>query len=317
MGNNILYNVYSDYLKKKYGTKVYKLPVGLPVTCPNRDGQCGDGGCTFCGEIGAGYENLPAEMTVAEQIKVNMAHIAPKYKAEKFIAYFQNFSNTYLEIDKLKSYLEEACQKDVVAIALATRPDCVNEEYLKMLQKLKKEKNIDIIIELGLQTVNYHSLRKVNRGHSLAEFIDAVLRIKQYQLEVCVHLILNFPWDDLNDVIENAKILSSLKVDQVKLHALYIVKNTKMAEQYVNGELTLIDKDEYKERVITFLEYLAKDIVVQRLIGRAPESNTLFSNWKTGWWKIRDEITKTMQERGCYQGRLCDYLNGKAVQRFL
>ena len=317
MGNNILYNVYSDYLKKKYGTKVYKLPVGLPVTCPNRDGQCGAGGCTFCGEIGAGYENLPAEMTVAEQIKVNMAHIAPKYKAEKFIAYFQNFSNTYLEIDKLKSYLEEACQKDVVAIALATRPDCVNEEYLKMLQKLKKEKNIDIIIELGLQTVNYHSLRKVNRGHSLAEFIDAVLRIKQYQLEVCVHLILNFPWDDLNDVIENAKILSSLKVDQVKLHALYIVKNTKMAEQYVNGELTLIDKDEYKERVITFLEYLAKDIVVQRLIGRAPESNTLFSNWKTGWWKIRDDITKTMQERGCYQGRLCDYLNGKAVQRFL
>ncbi len=317
MGNNILYNVYSDYLKKKYGTKVYKLPVGLPVTCPNRDGQCGDGGCTFCGEIGAGYENLPAEMTVAEQIKVNMAHIAPKYKAEKFIAYFQNFSNTYLEIDKLKSYLEEACQKDVVAIALATRPDCVNEEYLKMLQKFKKEKNIDIIIELGLQTVNYHSLRKVNRGHSLAEFIDAVLRIKQYQLEVCVHLILNFPWDDLNDVIENAKILSSLKVDQVKLHALYIVKNTKMAEQYVNGELTLIDKDEYKERVITFLEYLAKDIVMQRLIGREPESNTLFSNWKTGWWKIRDEITKTMQERGCYQGRLCDYLNGKAVQRFL
>lgn len=317
MGNNILYNVYSDYLKKKYGTKVYKLPVGLPVTCPNRDGQCGAGGCTFCGEIGAGYENLPAEMTVAEQIKVNMAHIAPKYKAEKFIAYFQNFSNTYLEIDKLKSYLEEACQKDVVAIALATRPDCVNEEYLKMLQKFKKEKNIDIIIELGLQTVNYHSLRKVNRGHSLAEFIDAVLRIKQYQLEVCVHLILNFPWDDLNDVIENAKILSSLKVDQVKLHALYIVKNTKMAEQYINGELTLIDKDEYKERVITFLEYLAKDIVVQRLIGRAPESNTLFSNWKTGWWKIRDDITKTMQERGCYQGRLCDYLNGKAVQRFL
>lgn len=317
MGNNILYNVYSDYLKKKYGTKVYKLPVGLPVTCPNRDGQCGAGGCTFCGEIGAGYENLPAEMTVAEQIKVNMAHIAPKYKAEKFIAYFQNFSNTYLEIDKLKSYLEEACQKDVVAIALATRPDCVNEEYLKMLQKFKKEKNIDIIIELGLQTVNYHSLRKVNRGHSLAEFIDAVLRIKQYQIEVCVHLILNFPWDDLNDVIENAKILSSLKVDQVKLHALYIVKNTKMAEQYVNGELTLIDKDEYKERVISFLEYLAKDIVVQRLIGRAPESNTLFSNWKTGWWKIRDDITKTMQERGCYQGRLCDYLNGKAVQRFL
>lgn len=110
MGNNILYNVYSDYLKKKYGTKVYKLPVGLAVTCPNRDGQCGAGGCTFCGEIGAGYENLPAEMTVAEQIKVNMAHIAPKYKAEKFIAYFQNFSNTYLEIDMLLLNNFSTCQ---------------------------------------------------------------------------------------------------------------------------------------------------------------------------------------------------------------
>ena len=318
MENNILYNVYSDYLKNRYGTKVYKLPVGLPVTCPNRDGNCGDGGCTFCGEIGAGYENLPADMTVREQIQVNKAHIAPKYKAEKFIAYFQNFSNTYLEIAKLKGYLEEAADhEDVVAIALATRPDCVNEEYLTMLKEFKEETSVDIMIELGLQTVNYHSLKKVNRGHTLAEFIDSVLRIKKYGLEICAHLILNFPWDDMDDVIENAKILSALNIDQVKLHALYIVKNTKMAEQYIKGELKLIDKDEYMERVITFLEYLSKDIVVQRLIGRAPESNTLFSNWKTGWWKIRDDITKTMEERECYQGRLCDYLNGKAVKRFL
>lgn len=313
----MLYNVYSDYLKKRYGEKVYKLPIGLPVTCPNRDGVCGTGGCTFCGEIGAGYENLPVEMTVNEQLLANKAHITSKYKAEKFIAYFQNFSNTYLPVPQLKAYIEDACHDDVVGVALATRPDCIHDAHLQMLRELKKERGIDISIELGLQSVNYHSLIKVKRGHTLAEFIDAVRRIQQYEMETCAHLILNLPWDDQIDVIENAKILSAMQVDQVKLHALYIVKETELAQQYTAGELELISKEEYMERVITFLEYLDVRIVVQRLIGRAPESNTLFSNWKTGWWKIRDTIIQRMEDRGAYQGRLCQYLNGPAVRHFL
>lgn len=313
----MIYNAYSDDLKKRYGEKVYKLPVGLPLTCPNRDGVCGVSGCTFCGEIGAGYENLPADMTVTEQINANRAHISPKYKAEKFIAYFQNFSNTYLPVEKLRCYLEEACQDDIVGIAIATRPDCIHDDYLAMMKEVKEKYQIDISIELGLQSVNYHSLIKVNRGHTLAEYIDAVMRIKKYDLAICTHLILNLPWDDMTDVIENAKMMSALQMNQVKLHALYIVKETKMAREYEAGDIQLISKEEYMERVITFLEYLDDKIVVQRLIGRAPESNTLFSNWQTGWWKIRDTILKTMQERGTYQGRLCNYLNGSAVRRFV
>lgn len=311
------YNVYSEYLKQRYGEKVYKLPVSLPVTCPNRDGTCGDGGCVFCGEIGAGYENLPASMTVEMQIAANRVHIAAKYKAKKFIPYFQNFSNTYLPIQELKKYLYEACQEDVVSIALATRPDCVNDQYLEMLAEVNQLKKVDISIELGLQTVNYHSLKKVNRGHSLAEFLDAVLRIKRYNLEVCSHMILNLPWDDEIDVIESAKILSAMGVDQVKLHALYIVKDTTMAAWYEKDEISLITKDEYIERVVTFLEYLHPNIVVQRLIGRAPEKNTLFTNWQTGWWKIRDEIDHTLLERDIWQGKRCNYLNGSAVRKFL
>lgn len=313
----MIYNAYSDDLKKRYGEKVYKLPVGLPLTCPNRDGVCGVSGCTFCGEIGTGYENLPADMTVTEQINANRAHISPKYKAEKFIAYFQNFSNTYLPVEKLRCYLEEACQDDIVGIAIATRPDCIHDDYLAMMKEVKEKYQIDISIELGLQSVNYHSLIKVNRGHTLAEYIDAVMRIKKYDLAICTHLILNLPWDDMTDVIENAKMMSALQMNQVKLHALYIVKETKMAREYEAGGIQLISKEEYMERVITFLEYLDDKIVVQRLIGRAPESNTLFSNWQTGWWKIRDTILKTMQERGTYQGRLCNYLNGSAVRRFV
>lgn len=313
----MVYNVFSDYLKNRYGEKVYKLPVGLPLTCPNRDGSCGHDGCTFCGEIGAGYENLPAEMTVTQQLDANKAHIIPKYKAKKFIPYFQNFSNTYLPVEQLEKYAIEACQEDVVALYIATRPDCIHDEYLAMLQKIKAEKKIDICLELGLQSVNYHSLQKINRGHTLAEFIDATLRIKRYGLESCAHLILNLPWDDMTDVVEAAKILSALQVDQVKLHALYIVKGTKMASEYERGELDLISCEEYQSRVINFLEHLHKDIVVQRLIGRAPEANTLFSNWHTGWWKIRDTMIKTMEDNGQYQGRLCDYLNGRAVRKFV
>lgn len=311
------YNVYSDYLRQRYGEKVYKLPVSLPVTCPNRDGSCGKGGCVFCGEIGAGYENLPASMTVEMQIAANRIHIAAKYKAKKFIPYFQNFSNTYLPILQLEQYMNEACQEDVVSIALATRPDCVNDRYLEMLAEFSQSKKVDISIELGLQTVNYHSLKQINRGHTLAEFLDAVLRIKRYKLEVCAHIILNLPWDNELDVVENAKILSAMGVDQVKLHALYIVKNTLMADWYQNDQIALITKEEYIERVVTFLEYLHPDIVVQRLIGRAPEKNTLFTNWQTGWWKIRDEIEKILLDRDTRQGKYCNYLNGSAVQKFL
>jgi len=311
------YNAYSEYLRQRYGEKVYKLPVSLPVTCPNRDGSCGVQGCVFCGAIGAGYENLPASMTVTTQINANREHIAPKYKARKFIPYFQNFSNTYLPIKKLEAYIREACQPDVVGIALATRPDCINDEYLKMLAQIKEDFSVDISIELGLQTVNYHSLIKINRGHTLAEFVDAVLRIKRYQLETCAHLILNLPWDQMDDVIENAKFVSALEIEQVKLHALYIVKGTIMAEWYEKGELQIISQEEYVDRVVTFLEYLHPDITIQRLIGRAPEKNTLFTNWQTGWWKIRDAIEERLLMKDIYQGKRCDYLNGKEVKKFL
>lgn len=311
------YYSYSDYLRNQFGVKVYKLPVSLPVTCPNRDGTCGSDGCVFCGEIGAGYENLPASVTVAQQIETNMAHIKPKYKAEKFIAYFQNFSNTYLPVEKLRSHLIEACRPDVVGIALATRPDCIHEEYLTMLAEVAAAHQVDISIEMGLQTVNYHTLEKVNRGHGLAEFIDAVQRIKKYGFSICVHMILNLPWDNDLDAIEGARILSALGVEQVKLHALYIVKGTALADWYEQGRVELISMENYMERVILFLEHLHKDIAVQRLIGRAPASNTLFTNWQTGWWKIRDGIIAEMVERDTWQGKKCTYLHGPAVRKFL
>lgn len=310
-----VYNVYSKYLKEKFGEKVYKLPISLPLTCPNRDGCLGSGGCIYCGEEGGSFENLSNTLSVKEQLKSNMEYIRSRYKANKFISYFQSFTNTYLPLEDFKRYIEESIVDNIVGISISTRPDCVNDEYLEFLSNIKDKRNLDITMELGLQTVNYHTLKTINRGHSLAEFIDAVIRNKRYNIRTCVHLILNLPWDNIDDVIENAKILSALGVEEVKLHALYVVENTKLGIMYKENKVKMVSKEEYIERVITFLEYLHEDILIQRIIGRAPEENTLFVNWNESWWKIRDEIVDEMVKRNTRQGMKCDYLNGKAIKR--
>lgn len=297
-----LYNEYSNFLKNKYKEKVYKLPVNIPCTCPNRDGTIGYGGCTFCAEVGTGFEMLENTMSVKEQIKTNMEYISKKYKAKKFIAYFQNYTNTYLKFENFKNYISEAIMENIVEISISTRPDCIGDEYLEFLYEISNLHKINISIELGLQTVNYHTLIDINRGHTLAEFIDAVLRIKKFGFEICTHVILNLPDDNIIDTIETAKILSVLKIDQVKVHSLYIMKNTKMGILYKNKEITVIDEEDYVERVITFLEYLDKDIVVQRLVGRAPKEDSLFVNWGMSWWKIKDDILEKMEKEERYQG---------------
>lgn len=298
-----LYNEYSQYLKLKYGEKVYKLPVNISCTCPNRDGTLGYGGCTFCADVGTGFEMLDNSLSVKEQLKQNMEYISKKYKANKFIAYFQNYTNTYMDMEKFKNYINDALMDNIVEIAISTRPDCISEDKLKFLYEIQNKYNVNISIELGLQTVNYHTLKTINRGHTLAEFIDAVLRIKKYNFEICTHIILNLPNDDIIDTIETAKILSVLKVDQVKIHSLYIMDNTEMGRLYKNKEITVISKDEYVERVVVFLEHLNEDIVVQRLAGRAPKENSLFVNWGMSWWRIKDEILCKMESEKRYQGK--------------
>ncbi|NHM27842.1 TIGR01212 family radical SAM protein [Desulfofundulus sp. TPOSR] len=317
--NQLRYRVYSEFLKEKFGGKVYKLPINLPGTCPNRDGTISTGGCIFCDEEGAGFECLPSSLSVEEQLATNRGFFRKRYKADKFIAYFQAFTNTYLPFERFREYvLAAAAGEDMVGISISTRPDCINDLYLDFLAEVGREKNLVMDIELGLQTVNYHSLLRVNRGHTLAEFIDAVQRIKKRELEICVHLILNLPWDDMLDVIENAKILSALQVQYVKLHSLYVVRDTVLGEMYQRGEFAIIPMEEYVDRVVTFLEYLHPDIVIQRLVGRGPYDRVLFSNWGVSWWQVKQRIEARLEELNTCQGRLCDYLNGPALRkRFL
>lgn len=292
----------SDYYKGKYKEKVYKLPIKLSLTCPNRDGACGYGGCIYCSDAGGSFENLPTSLTVKDQLVKNMSYISKRYKANKFIAYFQNFSNTYMDLDTFKEMVEASEKDNIVGISIATRSDCITEDKLLFLKEWHKKTNIDITIELGLQTANYKTLKILNRGESLADFIEACTLINRYGFRISTHVILALPWDDIDDTIETARILNALNVKEVKIHSLFIVKNTKLAKMYENGEVSLKTKEDYQKNVIEFLRYISPDCAIGRLVGRAPKEDTIFCNWDRSWWLIRDEIIEYMEDNQIKQG---------------
>lgn len=309
------YNRYSEHLVEKFGEKVYKLPVNLPGTCPNRDGRLGVGGCIFCDNQGSGFDCLPNTVSIRGQLEENKVFFRKRFNAKKFIVYFQAFTNTYLQLDLFKeNILESVGVEDLVGLSVSTRPDCINDRYLDFLSEIKESQNLDINIELGLQTVNYHTLNRINRGHTLAEFIDAVLRIKKHGFETCAHLILNLPWDVMDDVTENAKLLSALGVEYVKLHSLYVVRGTALGDMYEKGEIEIIPLDDYVDRVAEFLDHLDPAMVIQRLVGKGPRADLLFCNWGLSWWLVKQRIEDNLLKKGIYQGRRFDYLNGKAVK---
>ncbi len=220
-----------------------------------------------------------------------------------------------MPLDIFQKYMLEASKvPDIVEIAISTRPDCIREDYLDVLNRIRETTGIQITIELGLQTVNYHTLKRISRGHTLAEYIDAVLRISRYGYDICTHVILNLPGDEMDDSIETAKILSALPVQIVKAHSLYIAKDTRLCDDYENGTISLCEKEEYLNRLIAFLEHLNPDIAVERLFSRIPEKDAVFCNWNTSWWKLRDELLLKMEEQNSFQGKKLNYLDGAALR---
>lgn len=308
------YKSYSKYLKDNYGEKVYKLPIKLKLTCPNRDGRLSCGGCIYCSEEGGSFENNSDELSISEQLEKDREIMEKKYKAHKFIAYFQSYSNTYMPLADFEKAIKEAASfEGVVAISISTRPDCINERHLDILKEVEKNYGLDIIIELGLQTSNNKTLRIINRQHGVSDFVRACILIKKYGFRICSHVILALPWDEKEDVIETAKLISILGVDEVKIHSLYIPKKTKLSRMYENKEVILKSLDDYVEEVVLFLSYLGENILVQRLVGRMPEKNTVFCNWSTSHWKIQEMILEKLEKEDVYQGCKTSYIWGIMV----
>ena len=293
---------FNDFFRQYFSGKSVKLSLDGGFSCPNRDGRLSNIGCIFCSDEGSGEFAGSKNFSIAEQIDSQKIFLEKKWKAKNYIAYFQNFTNTYMPFEDFKRVIEESLIEGVVGISISTRPDYLPKRHLDYLEELNK--NYFVTVEIGLQTPNYHSLKKLNRGHGLSEFIDAALKLKKRNLNVCTHIIIGLPWDDDLDILECAKILNVLGIDEVKIHALYILKDTALGKMYERGEIEPISLDDYKKKVILFLRNLKDDIIVERIIGRAPYENSLFCNWNTSWWKIRDDIINVMHENGYTQGDL-------------
>ncbi len=309
----MLYTKLSDKLRQKYGSKVYKIPISIFTTCPVIDGTLSKEGCWFCGSKGAGYENHHHSVPINEQIENNLNIFVNKYKAEKFILYFQNFTNTYIPLKKFKENIIEGLKSldNVVGISISTRPDCIEKEYLDFLKDISSEYNIDIIIELGLQSVNNNTLKKLNRGHTLSDYIKSALQVKSYGFSLTTHIIASLPFDEEEDLIEAGKLVSILKVDTVKLHSLYIEKGTVFGDMYEKGEVKMISMEDFIKRVSLFIYHLDKDIAIERLVSRVPVSeDLLFLNWDRSHWVIGDMILSYMEENHIYQGKYyCEKVN--------
>ncbi len=298
------YYKFSTYLNDLYGQKVYKIPVNVEGTCPNRDHSKGKGGCTFCSLKALAKDMIEEQKSVREQVEINKQYIGNKYKAKKFIIYFQNYTSTYLEEELLERKIISSIDSDVVEVCLSTRPDCISDSYIDMLARIRENYKVNITVELGLQSVNDRTLEFINRQHTVSDYVDAVIRLKKRNFIVGTHLIVNLPGDDFDDFVKSAYLLNELGVDRVKLHSLFISKDTVMGEQYLRGDFEIISIEEYISRVVEFVKRLNPDITIERFFSRSDSSDVVFCNWSRSWRYLKNKLDSVLDDMDVTQGDL-------------
>ncbi len=296
------YYTYKQYLINKFNDKTYKLPIQIPVTCPNRDGTISHEGCYFCSEKGTGFEAYSSMVPISKQLEMAKEKVVKRYKAKKFIAYFQNYTNTYLPVNTLLTYLEEAAKENICGLDIATRPDCLTTDYLDSIKEFNNKHNLEITFEIGLQIANDKILDKVNRGHSVYDYVNSIKLIKSYGFPVCTHIILNLPETTMDDVYNTVKLMNELQIDIIKLHSLYIAKDSVYGKMYENDMIKISTQEDYIDRVVEFIIHLNPKSAISRLVSRIPKEDGIFSNWDQSWWKIYNEIINRLEEEQLTQG---------------
>ncbi len=298
------YRDFNSYLKEIFGERVQKISLDAGLGCPNRDGTISKNGCIFCNGRGSGTGALiNSGVSIEDQIERDRQYLQKRYKAKKFIAYFQSFSNTYAPLQQLKSLYNRALsQKGIVGLSVATRPDCVDKEILELLQSYLCD--YQVWIEYGLQSAHDETLKRINRGHDVACFERGVIMAHECGLNICAHIILGLPGETREMMLHTARFLSRLPIQAVKIHLLYIVKGTPVAELYEKGEIRCLEREEYVDLVVDFLERLSPDTVIQRLTGDPVKSELVAPNWAKEKLKNLNLIKETLERRGTWQGRL-------------
>jgi len=295
------YNAFSEELKKVFGCRVQRLSVDAGFTCPNRDGSVGTDGCIFCGGKGSGSFGILQGAGVADQLEHAKEVMVRKYKAARFIAYFQSYSNTYAPLDRLRSLYDEALAvPDVVGLIVGTRPDCLPEETLDLLASYARR--CYFWLELGLQSPLDRTLDAIGRGHDIASFTAAVAGCRKRGIRVCAHVILGLPGESRQEMLSGAEFLNRSGVGGVKIHLLHVMRGTRLADRYLAGEVRMLDRDEYVGLACDFLERLDPGIVVQRLTGDGNRQDLIAPLWSLRKFEVLNCIDRELERRSMRQG---------------
>lgn len=295
------FNAYGTFLRRRFGCRVSKVNVDGGFTCPNRDGSRGTGGCIYCDNSSFSPKETIALIPIEEQMAAGMAYHRTRLQSEKFLVYFQKFTNTYAPVARLSElYRGALAHPDVVGISVGTRPDSISDQAIDLLSELARDSYV--CVELGLQSMDDGILGRINRGHTLAEYLNAVERLAGRGIDICTHLIYGFPGETRAGFLKSARLVSELPVNSLKLHQLHAVEGTRLAQLYRDGSYTPIALSEYVEAVCDFLEELPARVSIQRLYGSAPLAIRVAPNWDLKNNQMWYQVVNELKRRGSWQG---------------
>ena len=284
----------NNYLRNTFGCKVYKLSLDGGFTCPNRDGTIDTRGCIFCSRGGSGDFAESRLLSITEQIEQGKKRVENKIKSGKYIAYFQAFTNTYAPVEALrKKFFEAINHKDIVALSIATRPDCLGDDILALLDELNKIK--PVFVELGLQTIHEKSAAYIRRGYPLSVYDDAVKKLNAIGINIVVHVILGLPNESKADMLDTVKYVCNSGINGIKLQLLHILKNTDLADEYYRGNVKVLELDEYIDIIKACVEIIPSDIVIHRLTGDGAKKDLIAPLWSADKKNVLNKINKALQ----------------------
>lgn len=296
------YYTLNYFLRNKFGEKVFKISLDAGFSCPNRDGTISKGGCLYCSERGSGDFAGDRNFSISSQFQDIKAMMKNKWKSGKYIAYFQAYTNTYGEIQELRRKYEEAIkQEGVVALAIATRPDCLSQEVIELVSEYNSK--LYTWMELGLQTSNEKTAKIINRGYTLDIFEDALGRLRRKNIDVVVHTIFGLPGESREDMLNTIKYLANKDIQGIKIHLLHLLKGTPLVKLYEQGKLRFLEKDEYIDLVCEAITLLPESIVIHRLTGDAPRNLIIGPMWSLKKWEVLNDIDKKLNDEELYQGK--------------
>ena len=302
MEERILYRTFNNFLKERFGERVYRVPLDAGFTCPNRDGERAFGGCTFCDDRGSGAPTIDRYKNVEEQLHSGIARIRKRFRAKKFLAYFQAFTNTYAPEGILRGLYDIALKSDdVVGLCIGTRPDCLPDNVLDLLAEY--DKRTFLWLEIGLQSSSNDTLDTINRGHSAEEFFDAVRRAKKRGLKIATHLIFGLPGESEEQMLESVKRVASAGVDGIKIHQLCIYKGTAMEKDFLKGQLPVLAEETYIDLVTRSLEMLPPEMIVMRLVAEGSRDEIIAPEWSFEKERVMQKMNQLLLERETWQGK--------------